>query len=123
RNLTAKSAERNDSVVGHCRESCRNRPVVQKEYWNLTTGSRWIESRRVNVLLQQHRKVLGYGVSEVRTEHADVIAAPVSHSDDGLWCDLVRNTQARSKRFVVVVDVTVQSDVPEASHTNRASSV
>ena len=122
-NLTAERTERNDAVGRHRRERWCHRSAIQKEHGNLAPGSIGIESRCIHVLLQQHRQVLGYGVSEIRPEHADIVAPSISQPYDGLGCDLVRNAQARSKRFVVVIHVAVQADIAEAGHADGAGSI
>src|ERR1700704_1409523 len=120
--LAAESVERNYAVIRNRGETCCYRSAVQKEYWYLTPGGRRIECGRVHILLQQNRQVLGYGVSEVRAEHADVIASPISHAYNGFRSQLVRNTEAGRECRVGFVDVPVQSDFAEPGYADSAGS-
>ncbi len=122
-NLTAESGERNDAVTRHCGKAAAIGPLSRRNTGTLLRGSRRIERGGIHVLLQQHRQVLGYGVSEVRTEHADVIAASVTHSHYGLRSQLVSDADARSKCRVSVVNVAVQADIAEAGDADGAGSV
>ena len=82
--LDPESAEGNYAVGRHGGESGRDRSVVQRNTGTLLPEANGIERGRIDVLLQQHRQVLGHGMSEVRAEHSDVVAASISHPDDGL---------------------------------------
>ena len=72
------------------------------------TNARWpygkIKRRRVRaavgqVLVDEHRKILGHHMSENRTEHSDIEAPAITRPNDRLVIQLVGNSQARRQRL------------------------
>ena len=63
-----------------------------------------------------------YRVSKVRSEHAHIKAASVTHADDGLGIQLIRDSQTRSKRVPGVIDVSIQPNSSFAGNPVQALS-
>src|SRR5215475_1081667 len=57
-------------------------------------------------------------MAKVGTEHADVIAAAITHPHHSLWRSLISNPQARCKCLKSVLDVTGHVVGPEPSHAD-----
>ena len=88
----------------------------------ISRGTR-VDGGGIDVLLQQHRQVLSNGVAEIRAEHADVVAAAITHADYGLGSELVGNAQPRSKSPERIINVAIGADISKACDTNGTGSV
>jgi len=75
---------------------------------------------RVDVLFDQHRQVLCHGMSEVRSEHADVVAASITHSQNRLRSELVSDSKTGSESVERILHVSIQSVAAVSGHTNDA---
>ena len=100
----------------------RDRPFRQSEYRIKAIRTK-PKPAGLHVLFQEHRQVLGYGVPEVRAEHADIVAASITRANDGLGSQLISQTEPGRERSKLVVDISVQSNVTEPGDTNGTRSV
>src|SRR5439155_9594027 len=74
--------------------------------------------RTLNVLLDQYRQVLGYGVSEVRAKHSDIIATTITQPEYSFRGNLIRDSQTGSKSVPIVADIPIGPKTCDTSHTN-----
>ena len=72
------------------------------------------------MLVGEDGQVLGYYVPEVGTEHPDVEASAIAEANHRLRIELISNTDARRKRLIGIVDITVESDRTVAGDPNYA---
>ncbi len=104
-----------DGTVGTCSESGRkslgysllmpaNRPVKLNAAVLLSFVGEFSCS------FARHRQVLRDGVTEQRAEHTDIVAAPVSHANDGLGIDLICDSKPRRELLPIVGGVSVHAD-------------
>ena len=124
RHVSSRTKQRKNTVGRNYWELVGSRPANRiARSWQ--TGSREVEGGslvvvggRVQLLVGQNRQVLRDRVSKQRSEHADVIAAPVTHADNRLWSYLVSNSQPRRELRPVVFGASVITDTAVASNPN-----
>ena len=76
---------------------------------------------RCDLLVRQNRKVLRDGVTEDRTEDADVKAASIARANDGLVSKLIGQSDARSEHLLfLIVPAHVSRDSADACHVQVA---
>ena len=78
-----------------------------------------VAGRTLEVLVHQHRQVLGNCVTEDRAEDADIEAPAISHTHHCLGSELISNSHTWSKGFVSVVDIAVGSEGAFAGDPDR----
>src|SRR5258706_382005 len=95
------------------REFGCGRPVREIEYDSGIRG--WIE-----LLRYQYREVLCSRMPKVRTKHSNVKAASIAQPDHSLGCGLVGNAQTRRKVGQIILHISLEVDVAEASHIDQS---
>ena len=99
------------AVGGHGWKNRRARSIFKEE-------DRGVVIRCVVVLYLKHGEVLGYRMAEDRPEDPNVVAPPITRTDNGLGTQLIGNTQSRSKVVKVIFDVEIPADTTNSGNAN-----
>src|SRR5207302_5410684 len=70
-------------------------------------------------LIHQDRQVLGHGMAKVRSEHANVKTAAISHANHCFGIDLISNPEARSKRGEFILDIASRVERPFSGNSDH----
>src|SRR5207244_4451136 len=99
--IIRRTAQRQLTITGNCRESVERWALIQGKRSDIAVSAGMAIVVGKYILTNKHGQILSDRVSKVRPEHAHIKAATITHSDNGLGCNLIGHPQPRCESLVL----------------------